>query len=410
MQLCAARLPWSASHPPLLATNPPPSSLRAKLTHAFDLLRTYQHKVRVLDATVAVTGAPSVHSSRPVSPAGYSGGGPAPAAACLGVDPQLLATQLDALGGGPSSIQCAMLSTPQRHGDGGQCRAAGAACGAGCQLSPVAEGGAEGVSPARAPRSAPAAGQHSPGSGMLPAADSSLQLVSSGTASLPQLETLKMLAQALLEAQAEVSAKQQRREQWGAAAAQPPSGHAALAGGPQLPAPAATPQPAQLPSVVPPHAQLVFDASVGPCGGFLISQQPAATCSSGGLGGGSSGTARMDAQSCSSSPAGDVHRQPLVAVQQQQQQCSSMRGAGGSSAWAGDGAHQGCLLAIPPPLEFADDLLELVHDVENIDGRHAGQDWSSSRAATACAGGPWGEHASDALYEENDVLSLLEQL
>lgn len=56
----------------LLSTLPPPCarSLRAKLSHAFDLLRTYQHKVRVLDATVALTGTASAPASRPVTPLG----------------------------------------------------------------------------------------------------------------------------------------------------------------------------------------------------------------------------------------------------------------------------------------------------------------------------------------------------
>ena len=429
-------------HPSILL----PSSLRAKLTHAFDLLRTYQHKVRVLDATVAVAGAASVHSSRPVTPAGQlaaagcSGRGEACAAAtaCQGVDSQLLAVRLESLEGSACSTHCnaAVLSTPTHGSSGTQFHAPGAAC---CgQLSPVAEGGAEGASPGLASSSAAApaaaAGQRSPSSGVLPAADSGLQLVQPGAPALPQLKTLKMLAQALLEAQAEVAAKQQQQQQqqqqnWGSAGTEAPGGQAAPAAAGHLPAAMA----------IPPHAQLVFDASLGPCGGFLISQQPATGCGSAGRCCGDAappsqahGRQTGIASSNSGSSAGDAHRPPLAVRPPEQNyglNSSSSRDSGqwgsgaartvghcgsgewsGSCSWAGGSSQRGCGSASLRPLDFGDDLLALVQDVENIGWRHAER--GHSRAGAGHASGHWSEHGvgSGSLYEENDVLLILEQL
>ena len=430
-------------HPSILL----PSSLRAKLTHAFDLLRTYQHKVRVLDATVGVAGAASGHSSRPVTPVGQlaasgcSGHGEActAATACPGVESRLLAQRLESLEGSACSTHCnaAVLSTPTHGSSGTHFHAPGAAC---CgQLSPVAEGGAEGASPGLASSSAAAAaaaaGERSPAGGVMPAADSSsLQLVQPGAPALPQLETLKMLAQALLEAQAEVAAKQQQQQQqqqqhWGSASTEAPGGQAALAAAGHLPTAMA----------VPPHAQLVFDASLGPCGGFLINQQPTAGCGSAGQCCGDAappsqahGRQTGIASSNSGSSAEDAHRPPVAVLPPDQtyglkSSCSgdsgqwgggAARAAGrcgsgewsGGCSWVGGSSQRGSGSASLRPLDFGDDLLALVQDVENIGWRHAER--GHGRAGAGHASGHWSEHGvgSGAPYEENDVLLILEQL
>ena len=148
-------------------------SLRAKLTHALELLRTYQHKLRVLDATLEVT------ASRPTTPTH------------------------------PRSSQLGSLAT----------RSAG--CAADQQLlpvplSPITEGSAEGGSPSSSLAEAVAAmgRHHLPAHGM-GAYSIAMDLGhgSSDATSAVQPPLLKLLAQALVQAQAEVLGQQQ---QWGA--------------------------------------------------------------------------------------------------------------------------------------------------------------------------------------------------
>lgn len=133
------------------------TSLRAKLTHAFGLLRTYQHKVRVLDATLEATGGSSCTRSRPTTPA-Y----------CCWLE------------GYTADDDCCSARPPVPHT---------------AALSTIAEGVWEGSTPRSIERDS-----------------SAHETVGAARSQQPQLAGLQLLAQALAEAQAEVLGRHQHQQ------------------------------------------------------------------------------------------------------------------------------------------------------------------------------------------------------
>lgn len=377
-------------------------SLRAKLSHAFDLLRTYQHKCRVLDATVQVT------SSRPASPGCQT---PAAAAAAggwggIGVDAQQLAGCLSLLessrdGSMPVAPVCA---AGQRSSD----TEAAAGYASSRQLSPVEEGPWEGASPAGHSQALPSSAGSVQQPQLLPAATQSAAQrpapaspappSAAGVATrcaavppdsaqvashpLPQLEALKMLAQALLEAQAEVAAKQQQQ--------------AVEAAG-------------LLPALRLPRGALVFDACLGPYGGYLIAPPPPdSQCA--GSDGSVDGGRTISSGSTQPSKSQAPERVPLAAVPQHAAErndssptrCQSLASPGRPGSSSGRGGRE---------LVIDDCLMDLLRDVESMAPQ---QRSGSGRAVPGLQPASYGtllpavQAEASSLYEENDLLCTLD--
>lgn len=424
---------------------PCPRSLRAKLSHAFELLRTYQHKCRVLDATVAVTAGP-LAGSRPVTPLSncelpaaldYAAEQQQQLAACPAADsdgsrreePQQAADRLRLLhhdGGsrgdtamGSAASCCDQPCTPL-HANGGQgCLGAAVAAETegwgGGTLSPVAEGACEGPTPARQAPDQQQERQQS-GAGSYDSGTQAQRAEPNGAApqaALPQLETLKLLARALLEAQAEVAAQLPQRQPQRQDSHAGPAPPCALASSSTEASQPCIPAPQSSAAAATPVGQLVYDAFLGPCGGYLIS--PSA--------GSAGGEARAP-------PLPAAAGRPPLAERQQQDgtarasACSMGVGpAPGEerpTAWRPAGCHSGRGGGWPEP-DFDQSLMDLVDDVENMmqgaawsaaDGLGSGRLGGSGAAPAGLAGSGecGGGGSSCALYEENDLLSLIHQL
>lgn len=423
-------------------------SLRAKLTHAFDLLRAYQHKCRVLDATIQVAAAAG---SRPTTPSW-----PGAAAGSLGLPPPLLAAQMAVLGAGDASFESMASSVCEEAESAEELDAPPAPAASppatSRQLSPVAEEPSEGSFGADPCRSAHPYGAGRAVAGQLgclhvlhsgPTAQAAVQAqllpcgpmpprawedgsdaggassveLAAPQAVLPQLETLRLMAQALLEAQANVAAKQaaaahkqqdQQRPQAQLQVQQqdrPPLQHM------QQRIPQQQSQQ-QLCSAASPAAGLPGTAAAqhvpsertaplsggpsGPHGGSLpsapISAHNSAACcgSCDSLG------------SISPAPTHDrgagTARVPLAAVQSSQVE------------------HQG-RAHLCSALAFDADLMELVDDVEGLlqlaESSRVGSLAGGARGATTsarCVRGGRAASLPSPLYEENDLLDLIAQL
>ncbi|KAL4435200.1 hypothetical protein ABPG77_001882 [Micractinium sp. CCAP 211/92] len=373
------------------------TSLRAKLTHAFDVLRAYQHKCRLLDATAQVA---EVATSRPTTPAWT--------AAAAGT---LHATKL-ALVGASSASGDDLADTIL--GEAGRARGLERSLAAAAllpaqsrQLSPVAEAPWE----SQHPQAAQACEFLHPSN---PCRTSSIGLAPP-QAVLPQLETLQLMAQALLEAQANILAKQ------AAADEQQPYQQQQRQAQQQeeLPQPQMSRQQEQPCSAAPTAAegqQSVAAASPGP-------SEPSATAPA--------LPARPGPQSgCFSS---DVHSSAAVFSR-----CGSAVSSRSAPDHAGPAApDRAALVAVQPAQAhqhhwlpracstraFDGSLTDLVNDVEVLLqletssswcgslGESAGSAWTSAGSVhlgtAAC--GRSGTPVSQ-VYEENDVLDLIMQL
>lgn len=424
-------------------------SLRAKLTHAFDLLRAYQHKCRVLDATAQVAAAAAARPTTPAWPDAAAGG------PCL--SPALLAAHLAVVGADRAHTESVASTCGEAEESGVlEGNLAGAAAlppARSMQLSPVAEAPWEGsysfdaagpaeTASSRAATAATAAlvtaqqldslqvvhhGPAGPAAACaqyLQAAPSIAQTqdlcqpssvsaagkaeAAAPQAVLPQLETLRLMAQALLEAQANIAAKQaaaaqqpqpQQVQQQQEQPAQPENLQeqeqscmaTSLAAG--LPSAAARPPgPSEL-------AAHVLGASSGPHSTCLSSDaHSSAACSS------SCGI--VASGSCAQQHAGPAApaRVALAVVQQPRAQ-----------------QRQG--LARPcSNRAFDGDLMDLVDDVEGLlqleetsgwDGSLAGvagSTWQTAGRVRVCAAAGERVLPPSHEYEENDLLALIAQL
>eukprot|EP00887_Chlorella_sp_A99_P008089 scaffold12.g8089.t1 len=327
------------------------TSLRTKLEHAFELLRRYQHKLRVLDATLEVTG------SRPTTPAAWAGGLPEGAAP---------------------------------HG-----------------LSPIAEGTGEGVSPGSGGCRQAAAGQSGVDGG---AAEPESPLRA-------QMGALSLLAQALVDAQAEVLGRRQLEQQGGGAQRlRPPGPHGGSACPPLVPL---------LRTGAAAGLMLQFDPNAGPMGGFVILPPPPATSS-----GGSAAAVLSSPGEAAGSTAGNQaqHSQFILSSSSPSSDATGSRspprgvpagGAPSPSSSSGDAPVPACpqpagghapRLALPMPgrrweppcsLEFDSSLMELVEEVERmgtwqVEGTSCG--WGRSSGRGTCGHDLWDEHEGAAMH------------